>query len=139
MSRGVNDNRGPSGRVISWSVRTLTNVIIRGMDLLDGLAPHAVKIIRYLANAAREKFLEAVNNKLKLEELCVDKDCAKEMDVNYNDRIQLIALMNFAVYGVDRAIQQKSRLIEASFNNFYKINIRYIKDRVEKFSVDPKI
>ena len=138
MTRFVNDNRGPTGSLISWSVRTFTLIMFRGLDLLDGISHHAVKVLTYLANVAREKFLELVHTKLQLEEMCKEKKCESLMEINLNNRIQVMGVLQFIIFGADKAIQEKKRLIEASFNMFFKLNSRYIRDRVDKFSVAPK-
>jgi len=133
-SMGLDAHKSPTGLQISWSVRTLSNVIFRGLGTLHHLPQHAVKITKYFAHVARERFLETLYLKIMLEKSCPEGQCQSTREVNFNDRVQLIALMEFAVFGINQAVQDKTLSLEASFNKFYKENILFIMDRTESFS-----
>jgi len=136
LTRQVNDNRGPTGETLSWSTRTLSLMIFKGLDLLDGFGFHTIKLIRFLANVARERFLVSLHARMHLQRICEKVDCGDLFEINYYDRVQLMALMQFAIFGVDRAIQDKIRGIEASFDIFFKKNIDFIKRRVSYFTFE---
>jgi len=122
--------QSPDGSHISPSVEFLTKLSIEYVTMANKEAPlHLVHLTRGLVGTLKTAFNKLTEDDMDLQ-YCAG--CTEDKTLNYNDRLQLMSLMQFLIHGLEPVEQGKMKPRDV-FEKFFTANKPAIESRVKGY------
>ncbi|CAG7722477.1 unnamed protein product [Allacma fusca] len=123
------------GGNMSSKVSFLTKLIIKVVDISNQyLQHHVIKTSRALARMLKDKFYALLLEKMLIQHKKESRR-AHLYKENYRDRIQIMALKEFLIYGLS-PIFRSATSTDTAFNSFYQLNENRIRYLVHSYGFD---
>jgi hypothetical protein len=123
------------GHTTSNKVSFLTKLIIKVVDVSNQyLQHHLVKTSRALARILKDKFYALLLDKMLIQFKKPSRQ-AHLYKENYRDRIQVMALKEFVIYGLS-PIFRSATSTDVAFSSFYQLNENRIRYLVHSYGFD---
>jgi len=124
-------SRRPSKSPISKSCRFFIDFLIRGLDQSRKFKPHYVRLTRQLILIAKVAYTKLLQD---FDVLDPCHKCSDDKAMNLNDRIEIMAMIEFMMKGLSPLDKSPDPCAETAFTNFFEMNQGAIEIRVNTFA-----
>lgn len=122
----------PSGKLCSESISFFTTICLNYLTIVQDKAPlHLIYLTRSMLQNTQAIYFKLVQDSINLAQSC--KDCNKDIELNFNDRLQLMALNQFIRKGLS-PVEKGKVDVDDAFNEFYKDNESIIEKYVKLYT-----
>jgi len=140
---GHSGTGNPTGLHHSRRLLFITRLFLEVIETIrEHFSHHIIKLTRTLARTLKNKFYSllleklALNNQMtKLKDGGSKERLEKRNLVNYNDRLQIMGLKEFVLYGLGPTMKS-STPTDTAYHSFYSLNSRRIKLLVDIYGFD---
>jgi len=130
MKERKKNPKSPDSSPISPSTNFLTNLALNYITESSVSSQlHFIRLSRNLIGTLKIGFTKLTQDRTALE-LC--EKCTEDKTINYNDRIQVLSIIQFIIHGLD-PVEHGKLDIDLAFNNFYTQNKAAIETRVNSY------
>jgi hypothetical protein len=124
------ESRGPDKSPITRSVQFLSNMILKGLDVARGPArQHLIHLTRHLIIIAKVTYTKLLQD---FDFLDSCSKCVADKELNYNDRIEVMSLIEFMIKGLG-PLDEGDQDVTESYDKFFSHNLSAIQARVSVF------
>ena len=122
--------KSPDSTPISRSISFLTELAMNYITESSLNSPlHFIRLTRNLVGTLKIGFTKLTQDRAELES-CVK--CTADKAINYNDRVQLMSIIQFIFHGLE-PVEQGKLDVDPAFNTFFTENKAAIESRVNSY------